>query len=89
LDFTKRGLPQALLAVRQNCGAPNDLAPSMALGDLLRERSIQGLVFRSAIGTEKNSIVYLEHCPADALEIHNTVELIKKMRQIIKPRRRG
>jgi len=28
--------------------------------------------------------VYLEHCPADALEIHNAAELTKKMRQILK-----
>jgi len=44
----------------------------------------QALVFRSAVGPGKNLIVYLEHSPADALEIHNSGELIKEMRQILK-----
>ena len=89
LDFTKRGLPPNLLAVRHNCLAPDDLTASMELGDLLKARSVQGLVFGSAVGTGKNLIIYLEHCPADALEIHNAAELMKKMRQILKPRPRG
>ena len=89
LDFTKRGLPNKLMSVRQNCLDPNHLTSSMALGDLLRGRSIQGLVFRSAVGTGKNLIVYLEHCPVDAMEIHNAAELMKKMREILKPLRRG
>jgi hypothetical protein len=84
LDFTKRELPRKLVAIRQNCLAPDDLSPSMELGDLLRGRSIQGLVFRSAVGRGKNLIAYLEHCPANALEIHNAAELMKKMRQILK-----
>ena len=29
-------------------------------------------------------IVYLEQCPAAALEINNAVELMKKMRQILR-----
>ncbi len=89
LDFTKRGLPKELWPVRQNCFDPNNLTSSMALGDLLRGRSIQGLVFRSAVGAGKNLIVYLEHCPVDALEIHNAAELMKKMREILKPPPRG
>jgi hypothetical protein len=32
----------------------------------------------------KNLIVYLNHCPALALEIHNAAELMKKMRQILR-----
>ena len=60
----------------------------MEMGDLLRARSIQGLVFRSAVGGSKNLVVYLEHCPPNALEIHNASELMKKMRQILKPRPR-
>ena len=82
LDFTKRGLPKQLMPVRGRCVAPDDLTSSMELGDLLRSRSIQGLVFRSAVGRGKNLIVYLEHCPAGALEIHNAPELMKKMREI-------
>ena len=89
LDLTGHGLPKKLLPVRQSCLAPDDLTASMELGDLLRARSIQGLVFRSAVGRGKNLIVYMEHCPADALEIHNAAELMKKMRQILKPPRRG
>jgi len=89
LDFTKRGLPKQLVQIRQNCLAPDDLTPSMELGDQLRARSIQGLVFRSAVGRSKNLIVYLERCPAEALEIHNAAELMKKMRQILKPPHRG
>jgi RES domain-containing protein len=89
LDFTKKGLPPNLLAVRQNCLAPDDLTPSMKLGDLLRARSIQGLLFRSAVGRSKNLVVYLEHCLPNALEIHNASELMKKMQQILKPRPRG
>ncbi len=83
LDLSKRGLPKAVASVRQSCLAPDDLIPSMELGDLLRARSIQGLVFPSAVGRGKNLIVYLEHCPAAALEIHNAAELVKKMRQIL------
>ncbi len=84
LDLFKRGFPKKLVPVRQRCLAPDDLTPSMELGDLLRARSIQGLVFRSAVGRGKNLVVYLEHCAASALEIHNAAELMKKMRQIIK-----
>ncbi len=89
LDFTKRGLPIQLVPIRQNCLAPEEPAPSMELGDLLRARFIQGLVFRSAVGRGKNLIIYMEHCPAGALEIHNAAELMKKMRQILKPPHRG
>ena len=86
MDFTKKGLPTNLLAVRQNCLALDDLTPSMELGDLLRARSIQGLVFRSAVSRSKNLVIYLENCLPDALEIHNASELMKKMQQILKPR---
>jgi RES domain-containing protein len=84
LDLSKRGLPQSIASVRQSCLAPDDLIPSMELGDLLRTRGIQGLVFPSAVGRRKNLIVYLEHCPATALELHNAAELMKKMRQILR-----
>jgi RES domain len=84
LDLSKRGLPKAMASVRQSCLAPDDLIPSMELGDLLRARAIQGLVFPSAVGRGKNLIVYLEQCPGAALEIHNAVGLMKKMRQILR-----
>jgi len=84
LDLSKRGFPKALMSVRMNCLATDDLALSMELGDLLRARSIQGLIFPSAVGRGRNLIVYLEHCSADALEIHNEAELMKKMRQIVR-----
>jgi RES domain-containing protein len=89
LDFTKRELPKQLVPVRQSCLALDDLASSMELGDLLRARSIQALVFRSAVDRGKNLIVYLEHCLPNALEIHNAAELMKTMRQILKPTRHG
>ncbi len=84
LDLSGRALPKGLAAVRQSCLALDDLMPSMELGDLLRERSVQGLVFSSAAGRGRNLIVYLEHCPAVALEIYNAAELMKKMRQIVR-----
>ncbi len=84
LDLSKRGLPKALMSVRMNCLATDDLALSMELGDLLRARSIQGLIFPSAVGRGRNLIVYLEHCSADVLEIQNEAELMKKMRQIVR-----
>ena len=89
LDFTKRGMPKQLVPIRQSCLAPDDLTPSLELGDLLRARSIQGLVFRSAVGHGKNLIVYLEHCPVGAQEIHNAAELMEKLRQILNPPHRG
>ena len=88
LGFTDRRLSNRLKAIRQSCLAPDDLGPSLEVGDLLRERSVQGLVFESAVGTGKNLIVYLEHCPADALEIHNAAELLEKMRQITRAKSR-
>ena len=84
LDQSKRGLPKALASVRQSCLAADDLIPSMELGDLLRTRAMQGLVFPSAVGHGKNLIVYLEQCPAEALEIHHAAELMQKMRQILR-----
>ena len=57
----------------------------MELGDLLRARFIQGLVFRSAVGRGKNLIVYVEHCPPNVLEMHHGAELMKTMRQILNP----
>ncbi len=89
LDFTRRGLPPKLLAIRQNCLAPDDLTPSKELGDLLLARSIQGLVFRSAVGRGKNLIVYPGHSLPSALRINNAAELMKKMRQILRPPPRG
>ena len=44
LDLNKRPLPKGLASVRQSCLAPDDLTPSMELGDLLRQRSVQGIV---------------------------------------------
>ena len=74
LDISKRGLPEKLLPVRQSCLAQDDIAPSMELGDFLRARMIQGLVFPSAVGRGKNLIVFLEHCPTSALEIHRACD---------------
>jgi hypothetical protein len=84
LDLSRRGLPKAMASVRQGCLAPDDLIPSMELGDLVRARAIQGLVFPSAVGRGKNLIVYLENCRARGLEIHNAAELMKKTRQILR-----
>jgi RES domain-containing protein len=84
LDLSKRGLPKAIASVRQSCLAPDDLIPSMELGDLLRARAIRGLIFPSAVGRGKNLIVYLENCQTGGLEIHNAAELMKKMRQILR-----
>jgi hypothetical protein len=84
LDLSRRGLPKAMASVRQGCLAPDDLIPSMELGDLVRARAIQGLVFPSAVRRGKNLIVYLENCRARGLEIHNAAELMKKMRQILR-----
>ena len=84
LDISRRSLPTGFAPVRQTCLDPDDLTPSMELGDLLRKRSVQGLAFPSAVGRGKNLIVYLEHCSASALEIYNASELMKKMRQIVR-----
>jgi hypothetical protein len=43
-----------LLSVREGCLAPDDLTPSMGVGDLLRKRSVQGLIFPSAVGRGKS-----------------------------------
>ena len=84
LDLSKTGLPKEFAIVRKACLDPDALAPSMELGDVLQERSIQGLIFPSAVGTGKNLIVYLDLCQPTALEIHNAADLMKRMRQIVR-----
>lgn len=84
LDLAGKAWPKRLASVRSACLSVETLGTSMELGDLLRQRSVQGLVFPSAVGRGKNLIVYLEHCTASALKIHHASELAEKMRQIAK-----
>ena len=62
LDLSKTGLPKEFASVRKACLDPDNLAPSMELGHVLQERSIQDLVFPSAVGAGKNLIVYRDLC---------------------------
>ncbi len=68
---------------------PDDLTPSMKLGDLLCARSIHGFALGSAVGRRKSVVGNLEPYLPDALEIHNASDLMEEMRHILERRPLG
>ena len=83
LDLTKKFFSPTLMAVRQNCFAPDDLTFSMKLGDRLSAEAIRESSAEAPLGHGKNIILYLAHCLPVAMEIRNGAELIKMMRHIL------
>ena len=62
----------------------NDLEYSYAVGRFLADAGVDGLFFKSAVGTTTNLIVFLENCGSTQLEIRQLAELLKTIATIAK-----
>jgi RES domain-containing protein len=54
-----------------------DLGPSQAVGDYLRDRGVQGIVFPSAVCPGVNLVVFKDAVPAAAVEVENRGEWVR------------
>ena len=88
LDISAESIPAAIAALRTRCLDPADLAPSMDVAEVLLNSRVQGLVFPSTAGGDKNLVVYLAHCDAGDLRVQNAPALVAKATRMAAKRRR-
>ena len=60
-----------------------DITYSQQVGPFLASAGIQGLLFKSTIGTSKNLIVFLDNCDPAQLKVRQLDETINTLKQII------
>jgi RES domain len=73
-----------LQKVLESCLAVDDLTRSQELGQRLLAAGVQGLLFRSVVGTGRNLIVYPENCGPSSLTLHNADQMKDRIAEIAK-----
>jgi RES domain-containing protein len=61
----------------------SDITYSQEVGPFLASAGIQGLLFKSTIGTSKNLIVFLDNCDLAQLKVRQSDETIDTFKKII------
>jgi len=64
-----------------------DIAYSQEVGPVLATAGVQGLLFRSTIGTGMNLIVFLENCDSSQLKVCQVDETIDTFKRIVSGRK--
>lgn len=72
----------ALASIRQKTLA-QDLSYSHEVGRFLASADIQGLLFKSAVGTSVNLLAFLDNCVPGQLRIRQLGETIDTLKQIV------
>jgi hypothetical protein len=72
------------MQIREACLSPDEPLRSQEVGELLRRRGIQGLLFPSVVGAGRNLIVYLDNCDASSLALQNADEMRTRIAEIAK-----
>jgi RES domain-containing protein len=82
LDLSALGSSQTANAIRAACLAEHDLADSMDLARELETTGIQGLLFPSVVGGDRNLVVYLANCSRKMLVLKNEQQVIEQAKRI-------
>jgi RES domain-containing protein len=82
LDLSALGSSQTANAIRAACLAEHDLADSMDLARELETTGIQGLLFPSVVGGDRNLVVYLANCSRKMLVLKNEQQVIDQAKRI-------
>ena len=71
-------------AILPACLDPNDLAASQEVGDFLRTRNIQGVVFPSAIPgfSGRNLVVFRDAVPSPSVVLVNREQIMAELRRL-------
>jgi RES domain-containing protein len=75
----------ALAAIR-NASLADNLSYSQDVGRFLADSGIQGLLYKSLIGTGVNLLVFLENCAMGQLRVRKFDETIDALKQIVSKR---
>ena len=87
LDLSALGSSQTANAIRAACLAEHDLADSMDLARELETTGIQGLLFPSVVGGDRNLVVYLANCSRKMLVLKNEQQVIDQAKRIAATRK--
>jgi RES domain-containing protein len=77
----------ALAAIR-TASFDDDLSYSQDVGRFLASSRIQGLLFKSLVGTGVNLLVFLENCDSDQLKVRKLDETLETLKQIVSKHKR-
>ena len=81
VDLTVVGVPRAQLTA---CLDPNDVTASQEVGEFLRSRGVQGIVFPSAIPgfTGPNLVAFRDATPAAEILHVNREQILRELRRL-------
>jgi RES domain-containing protein len=72
-----------LASIRAN-SLDDDLSYSQDVGQFLADAGVQGLLFKSSVGTNINLLIFLNNCGADQLKVRELDEIFDTWKQIVK-----
>jgi RES domain-containing protein len=73
----------ALASIRAN-SLDDDLRYSQGVGQFLADTGVQGLLFKSSVGTNVNLLVFLDNCGPDQLKVRKLDEIFDTLNQIVR-----
>lgn len=73
----------ALASIRAN-SFDDDLSYSQDVGQFLADAGVQGLQFKSSVGTNVNLLVFLDNCGPGQLKVRKLDEIFDTLKQIVK-----
>ena len=72
----------ALASIRTN-SLDDNLSYSQDVGQFLANAGVQGLLFKSSVGTSVNLVVFLDNCVPGQLKVRKLAELLDTLKQIV------
>lgn len=72
-----------LASIRAN-SLDDDLRYSQGVGQFLADTGVQGLLFKSSVGTNINLLVFLDNCGPDQLKVRKLDEIFDTLNQIVR-----
>lgn len=78
----------ALAAIR-NASFDDDLSYSQDVGRFLAGSRIQGLLFKSLVGSGVNLLIFMENCDSGQLKVRKLDETLDTLKQIVSKRKRS
>lgn len=73
----------ALASIRTN-SLGDDLSYSQNVGQFLADAGVQGLLFKSSVGTNVNLLIFLDNCRTDQLKVRKLKEIFDTLKHIVR-----
>jgi RES domain-containing protein len=87
VSLVRKPRNSALAAIR-SASLADDLSYSQDVGRFLADSGIQGLLYKSLVGTGVNLLVFLENCATGQLKVRKLDETIDTLKRIVSKRKR-